>query len=260
MINFLNSIFGAPFWTGIAAIATTGVVILTYLSLKRIRKERKAQLNRESIGKVYRVLLLDLKTILERYKIETLESIYPANWKWEEIREGDPYIAYQVPEKLHKNLNKFSDEAKNYEILRVSFKEKFENLLTEIVKNKEILPEKNFKKIEDIHYFEIKPIDKHVNIYQLFFHHKNLKEFLNQDKLNGEFKIDFFDEQSKERESLSEEKFNKIFKIIENREYLFNTNRLPQKDFQKLKTLYQNVESLKDKIEKIIKKLSKEKI
>jgi len=253
----LNFILGAPFWKGIASIATLGVVILTYLSLQKMRRDRKIQLNRELIDKVYKVLLQDLKIILNLCRIETLASIYPSNWKWIEIKEKEPYVAYQIPEKLYKKLNKFSEEVKNYEeTLRTSFKEKFEDLLTKIVISKGILLKDTFEKVEDVMYFEgVGTNYKAISIYQLFFHSKSLKEFLEQNELKGKFLMYFFNSQGRNRKDITEEDFNKIFKVVNNRKYIFKF--LSHEEFQQITGLYRNAKSLKKEVEKMILKLAK---
>lgn len=261
VIEFLNTVFGGPSWKGISAIATIGVVILTYLSLRRINKERKIQLNRESIEKVYQVLLRDFKNILGLNKIETMESIYPSYWKWEEIKEKEPYIAYQVPSDLYKKLNEFSRRVEDYEIIKDSFKKKFENLLIEIVKSKKVLDQDKFEKIEDVRYFEgVGPTYKNISIYQLFFHSKNLKEFLGKDNLKGKFLIYFFNPEGRKSEEIDEEKFNKIFNVVNNQGYLFDYHHLAQEEFQKLFDFYQKMKFLKNEIEKTILQLTKAEI
>lgn len=260
LIKFLNIIFGAPFWKGVAAVATTGVVILTFLSLRRMRQERKAQINREGIEKIYNIVFQDLKTILNLHKIELLESIYPANWKWEEVKNKEPYIAYQTPEELFKKLNKFSKEVEDYELLKDSLKEQFENLLTKIVESKEILDRNKFKKIEDIRYFEGTGLSyKNISIFQLFFHSKNLKEFLGKSDLKGKFVIYFFNSEGRKSKEINEEKFDKILNVINNRDYLFS-RYLSQEKFQKLFDFYQKINSLKDEIEEMILQLARTKI
>ena len=262
--NFLNFIFGAPLWTGISAIATASMVYLTYSSLRAMKKEREAQINRETIEKIYSVLLKDLETILTLRKIENLESIYSSNWKWEEIKSHEQWLSYQIPEDLFQKLNELSEKVKDYEKLKDTFKEKFKNLLTEIVKSKEILPKEILDKVEQVEaitYWEGEGLDyKGVSIFDLFFWNKNLHEFLNETELKGKFLLDYFTSQGRQRKELNEEKFNEILNVVNNKKYIFNRHYLPKEDFHKLTVLHKEIKSLKKEIENVVSKLARSKI
>lgn len=102
--NLINTYLGAPFWKGIASIATLSVVILTYFSLKRFKKERRDQINREAIEKIYAPLLQDLKNILSFSKIETLEVISSSGWRWEKIKEKRTLSCLSNPGRTIRNV------------------------------------------------------------------------------------------------------------------------------------------------------------
>ncbi len=262
--NFLNTFLGAPFWKGLGVIITTLMVFFTYWSLKTLRKERKIQLNREIVEKIYNVLLQDLKTIFSSRKIENLESIHPKNWKWEEIKRKEPWISYQISQHLFKKLNKFSQKVKDYEKIRISFREEFEKFLTKIVKSKKILSEEELdrlEKVETITYWEGEGSTwKSVSIFELFFYNKNIYEFFNTKKLKGKFLLDYFlYSQGRKRKELNEEEFNKIWQVVNNRDYAFSRS-LNLEAFQKIKEFYKEVKNLNEEIAEQIFQLTRERL
>jgi hypothetical protein len=264
IINSLNTLFGAPFWSGITAvaeafvaIATFIMVILTLCSLSKMKKEREAQIKREIVQKVYNVLYQNLENILNTRRIENLESIYPENWKWEEIKTKESFIAYHylIPQNLFEGFNELSRKLEEYEKIRRLIKKEFENLLTEFIKEK-ILTQENIERVKNILYFEENT--SRANIFELFFWDKDLKEFLNQKNLTGKFVIHLSTPQTDKYERITEEDFNKIFKVIKNREYIFQ--KLPRNEFQKVVDIYNKAKSLKEEIGRTIQQIAKEKI
>lgn len=157
-------------------------------------------------------------------------------------------------------FNKFSEKLGEYRSIRRAFKEKFEILLTRIIKGKEIFSNSaNIEKVENIRYFESKygKIRKDVSVYQLFFHSENLEDFLSQSKINGKFLLDFLDaKRTKQEKQIDRKDFDKIYKVINNRKYIFD-GYLSQKDFQKIKDFHRTTRILKDRIRKTIPEVAK---
>jgi hypothetical protein len=262
--KYFNAIFRESFWVSLSAIATATLAIFTWRSLKQSKKEKEIQIKREIIEKVYNIIFQNLKIILDGRKIENFENVYPNYWAWEEIKSSDPFIAYHylIPQNLFKELNEFSKKIKEYEKIRVSLRGSFEVILTEFVRQENILPEikNNVVRIYNISYYEYNGlISKNISIFDVFFWNKNLSC---KEKLKGHFFIDYsvlMPDENHKRKEITVEDFYKISeRVIQNRDYIIE--RLSQEEFKKINDVYNFAKHLKDEIEKIINLWTKERL
>jgi len=257
-----SSFWSFPIWNALVAIGSIGVIFFSYYSIQQIKKERETQLNREIIEKIYKNLIQSLQKTLNLKKIENFQNIYPKWWKWEEIKEREPYLIHKIPSELYDEFNKYTEELKEYEKTRESFKKKFEETLVKIVKDKKILPEKllqKIKRVENVFYSQGHgPFCQLISLSEIFFSKTNLKEVLNGDQSKGKFFIDFATKRGLKREEINEERFIEIYQVISNYNYILQSQYLPPQLFRKLENFHKKTKSLKEKIENEISKLATE--
>ena len=109
----LENILSSSMWTVVIALGTTFLALITYLTLRKLRRDRKVKMNKEIKDKIYEVYLEDLRHIQDSVAVLTLgptrlsdsaskfiSSSLPFGWQadvlwfcsWEAIKEEYPFL------------------------------------------------------------------------------------------------------------------------------------------------------------------------
>jgi len=138
-MSSLGNILSSSMWTVVIALGTTFLALVTYLTLRKLRRDRKAKINKEIKDKIYEVYLEDLRHIQDSVAVLTsgptplpdfaskfispplpfgVQADVPWFYSWETIKEKYPFLTKKakIKRKVKKHIEKLAEHCEKFKI------------------------------------------------------------------------------------------------------------------------------------------------
>lgn len=272
-MSSLENILSSSMWTVVIAIGTTFLALITYLTLRKLRRDRKVKINKEIKDKIYEVYLEDLRHIEDSVAVLTLgptllpdsaskfiSSSLPFGWQadvpwfcsWETIKEEYPFLTNKakVKRKVKKDIEKLAEHCEKFKISAITSRDS----LFKIYREEETKKIPNLSSLEYVQFNSRLGGKYSIRLLQLIFLDKTFDRwwsdkvknnpYLSSENIDGKFQA--------ESTKLDKQTFEKIYNAIEQR---IEDSPDLAKFVEENRKIYKEAKSLEKSIRRIRDKL-----
>lgn len=260
-------------WTVVIALGTAFLALITYLTLRKLRRDRKVKMNKEIKDKIYEVYLEDLRHIQDSVAVLTLgpaplsdsaskfispplpfgvQADVPWFYSWETIKEKYPFLTKKakIKRKVKKDIEKLAEHCEKFKIPAITSRDSLFK----------IYREEETKKIPNLSSFEYVQFNSRlggkysIRLLQLIFLDKTFDQwwsdkvknnsYLSSENIDGKFQA----ESTKLDKQTFEKIYNAIKQRIEDSPDLAKFVEENRKIYKEAKSLEKSIRRIRDKL------------
>ena len=272
-MSSLENILSSSMWTVVIALGTTLLALITYLTLRKLRRDRKAKINKEIKDKIYEVYLEDLRHIQNSVAVLTLGPTSPPDsaskfissslpfgvqadvpWfcSWETIKEKYPFLTKKakIKRKVKKDIEKLAEHCEEFKILAIALKDS----LFKIYRKEETKEIPNLSSLEWIQFNSRLGGKYSIRLLQLIFLDKTFDQwwsdkvknnpYLSSENIDGKFQA----ESIKLDKQTFEKTYDAIKQRIEDSPDLAKFVEENREIYKEAKSLEKSIRRIRDKL------------
>ena len=269
----LENILSSSMWTVVIALGTTLTALITYLTLRKLRRDRKAKINKEIKDKIYEVYFEDLRHIQNSVAVLTLgptplpdsaskfislslpvgtKADVPWLFSWETIKEKYPFLTKKakIKRKVKKDIEELAQHCEKFKSSAITLKDS----LAEVYEEEEIKEIPELNNLEWVQFNSRLGYKYCTSLLELIFLDKTFDQwwsdkvennpYLSSENIDGKFQA----ESTKLDKQTFEKIYNAIKQRIEDSPDLAKFVEENRKIYKEAKSLEKSIRKIRDKL------------